>query len=180
MVEHRVLVDVAHMSEHAILDTFALLDEIDPDRSVPVLASHAGYRFGSQEYMLTPETLTRIKERDGVVGLIFATHQLDDGLSTSRARRLGLARPGRGFDESIRVLRRHIDAIHDVVGSHRHTAIGSDFDGFIKPTLPGVQDMRDMARLERALREAYEEADAERICSGNALRLLTGYWRGGS
>jgi len=179
MVEHGVLIDVAHMSEHALADTFALLDEIDPDRSVPVLASHAGYRFGAQEYMLTPETLTRIKQRDGVVGLIFATHRLDDGLPTSRLRRLGLARPGRGFDESIGVLRRHIDAIHDVVGSHRHTAIGSDFDGFIKPTLPGVQDMRDMARLERALRDAYGDDEAERICSANALRLLTGYWRGG-
>jgi microsomal dipeptidase-like Zn-dependent dipeptidase len=179
MVEHRVLIDIAHMSEPAIRETFALLDKLDPNCSVPVIASHAGYRFGSQEYMLSPETLTQIKSRDGVVGLIFATHQLDDGLATSRARRLGLAPPRRGRAESIRVLRRHIDAIHDVVGSHRHTAIGSDFDGFIKPTLPGLQDMRDLAPLARALRDAYGDVDAELICSANALRPLMTYWAGG-
>src|SRR5689334_7412372 len=54
MVKHGVLVDVAHMSDRSREETFALLDSIDPDRSVPVFASHAGYRFGTQEYMLPP------------------------------------------------------------------------------------------------------------------------------
>jgi len=38
--------------------------------------------------------------------------------------------------------------------------------------------MRDMARLQSALREHYRD-DAESICSGNAMRLLTEYWGGG-
>jgi microsomal dipeptidase-like Zn-dependent dipeptidase len=171
MVEHRILVDVSHMSERAVAETFDLLDELDPSRSVPVIASHSGFRFGAQEYMLPPATLRRIAERDGVVGLIFATHQLQDGLA--RPRRL--SRPfERGFD----ILRQHVDAIAQATGSHRHTALGSDFDGFIKPTLPGLQDMRDMARLETALRAHYGEEDGERICSGNTLRVLS--WWGGT
>jgi membrane dipeptidase len=170
MVSQRVLIDVSHMSERALAETFDLLDELDPSRDVPVIASHSGFRFGTQEYMLPPAMLRRIAERDGVVGIIFATHQLQDGLS--RPRRL--ARPfERGFD----LLRRHVDAIREATGSHRHTALGSDFDGFIKPTLPGLRDMRDMARLEAALRERYGVDDADRICSGNALRMLS-WWRG--
>lgn len=171
MVEQRVLIDVSHMSERAVTETFALLDELDPSKDVPVIASHSGFRFGTQEYMLPPATLRRIADRNGVVGLIFATHQLQDGLP--RPKRL--ARP---FDRGFAILRRHIDAIREATGSHLHTALGSDFDGFIKPTLPGLQDMRDMARLETALHAQYGEDDGERICSGNALRVLS-WWGGG-
>jgi microsomal dipeptidase-like Zn-dependent dipeptidase len=179
MVRERVLIDVSHMSERSLDDTFALLDRLDAERSVPVVATHAGYRFGSQEYMLSAETLRRIAERDGVVGLILAQHQLCDGLDTGRRRWLGLPIGGRPRSaESVAILCRHIDRIHEVTGSHRHTAIGSDLDGFIKPTLAGLEDMRDMAMLERAIRERYGEADGELICSGNGLRLLKSYWRG--
>lgn len=174
MVKHGVLVDVAHMSDRSRDETFALLDTIDPDRAVPVFASHAGYRFGTQEYMLPQPALQKIKERDGVVGLIFATHQLDDGLPRRRPHLSPRAR----FEASINELCRHIDAIRDATGSHRHVAIGSDFDGFIKPTLPGIEDMRALRRVEAALRKRYGNADGDLICSGNALRLLDAGWAG--
>jgi microsomal dipeptidase-like Zn-dependent dipeptidase len=174
MVANGVLVDIAHMSDRARDETFALLDQIDPDRAVPVFASHAGYRFGTQEYMLPDPALRSIAERNGVVGLIFATHQLDDGLPRRRPRLSPRAR----FQASIDELCRHIDAICEATGSHRHTAIGSDFDGFIKPTLPGIEDMRAMRRVEAAIRKRYGSADGDLICSGNALRLLDAGWHG--
>jgi len=174
MVKHGVLVDVAHMSDRSRDETFALLDKLDPDKSVPVFASHAGYRFGTQEYMMPPGAITKIKERDGVIGLIFATHQLDDGLP-KRSKKLS---PRGRFQASIDELCRHIDAIYEVTRSHRHTTIGSDFDGFIKPTLPGIKDMRDMRQVEAALRKRYGNVDGDLICSGNALRLLDAGWRG--
>jgi microsomal dipeptidase-like Zn-dependent dipeptidase len=146
---------------------------------VPVLATHTGYRFGAQEYMLETGTLRRIAERNGVVGLIFAQHQLHDGIPTRERRRSGFGVGGRRrFDESFEVLCRHIDRIREVTGSNRHTAIGSDLDGFIKPTLVGLDDMRDMAALERALRGRYGDEEAEMICSGNSLRVLSSFWRG--
>jgi microsomal dipeptidase-like Zn-dependent dipeptidase len=166
MVKHGVLVDVAHMSDRARGETFALLDTLDPDRSVPV--------FGTQEYMLPPDAIRTIQARRGVIALIFATHQLDDGLPRRRPRLSPRAR----FQASIKELCRHIDAIHEVTGTHRHTAIGSDFDGFIKPTLPGIEDMRAMRRVEAALRKRYGNEDGDLICSGNALRLLEAGWRG--
>jgi microsomal dipeptidase-like Zn-dependent dipeptidase len=124
--------------------------------------------------MLPPEAITKIKERDGVVAIIFATHQLDDGLPKRRPHLSPRAR----FQASIDELCAHIDAIHKVTGSHRHAAIGSDFDGFIKPTLPGIEDMRAMRRVEAALRKRYGNVDGDLICSGNALRLLDAGWRG--
>ena len=102
-----------------------------------------------------------------MIGLILAEHQILDGL-----RRRG----PKTFDESLEILGRHIDRIAEITGSHRHVAIGSDLDGFIKPTLAGLQTMADMAPLERALIARYGEADAELIASDNALRVLRAGW----
>ena len=170
LVERRVLIDLAHMGERALADTFAELDRIDPERTVPVVCTHAGCRFGRQEYNLTDDSIRAIAARDGVVGLIFANHQILDGLGRRKPRSLS---------DSVEVLARHVDRIRSVTGSHRHVGIGSDLDGFVKPTLPGLQTMADMAPLEEALARRYGEADARLICSENALRPLRSYWRTG-
>jgi microsomal dipeptidase-like Zn-dependent dipeptidase len=169
MVRERVLIDLSHMSERALDDTFALLDEIDPSRQVPVLASHIAYRFGRQAYNASAETIQRIAARDGVAGLILAEHQTVEGLRDSRTQTL---------DDSLAVLFSHIDRIAEIVGSHRHTAIGTDLDGFIKPTLAGLENAGSLAALELALVDRYGAEDAELITSENAMRLLRGYWRG--
>jgi microsomal dipeptidase-like Zn-dependent dipeptidase len=168
MVREHVLIDVTHMSKAAFRDTLALLDDVDPGRNVPVLVSHAGYRFGDQAFMLDEAAVRAIAARDGVIGLIFAQHQLLDGLD----------RKARTFDESFEVLCAHIDKLAAVTGSFRHIGLGTDFDGFIKPTLGGLESSADLAQLEPALRAKYGNSDAEAITSGNALRLLRGYWRG--
>lgn len=168
MVREEVIVDVSHMDQAALDDTFALLDELDPERGVPVIASHAGYRFGRDRYNLTPETIERIAARDGVIGLILATHQAADGLG----------HPSR-LEDSLAVLYRQIDRIREITGSHRHTAVGTDFDGFVKPTLPGLESEGDLHRLEDALHDRYGPEDGELIASANVLRLVRTYWRGG-
>jgi microsomal dipeptidase-like Zn-dependent dipeptidase len=169
MVRERVLIDLSHMSERALADTFALLDELDPDSRVPVIASHAAFRFGEQEYGVDEETVRRIAARDGLVGLIMAQHQLNDGVRKGYTT---------SFEESFEVICRHVDRLEEITGSHRHTGIGSDFDGFIKPTMGGLESMADMRTLQAALRDRYGAADAEAICSGNALRVLRAGWGG--
>jgi microsomal dipeptidase-like Zn-dependent dipeptidase len=169
MVRERVLIDLSHMNQRALDEAFTLLDTIDPAGETPVLASHVAYRFGRQDYDASTETIQRIAARDGVVGLILAEHQAADGLRRTRTKTL---------DDSVAVLFAHIDRIAEITGSHRHTAIGTDLDGFIKPTLAGLDDAGRLALLERALVDRYGPADAELICSANALRLLRGHWRG--
>jgi membrane dipeptidase len=169
MVRERVLVDLSHMSERSLASTFALLDELDPAKQVPVLVSHAGYRFGKQEYMLSEESVRAVAARGGVIGLIFAQHQLLDGLPKADAK---------SFEGSVDAFCAHVDRIAEITGNHSNIGIGSDFDGFIKPTLSGLETEADMGKLEAALRARYGDAAAEAICCGNALRLLRGYWRG--
>jgi microsomal dipeptidase-like Zn-dependent dipeptidase len=167
MVRERILIDLSHMSTSALTETFELLDELDPGRAVPVIGSHAAVRFGRQEYGLTEQVLRRIAERDGAVGLILAQHQLNDGIRRDRTTTLS---------ESLEVICRHLDRIKEVTGSHRHSAIGSDFDGFIKPTMGGLESMSDMAAVESELRRRYGDEQAAQICSGNAMRVLRAGW----
>jgi microsomal dipeptidase-like Zn-dependent dipeptidase len=167
MVSHGVLVDLSHMRPDAVAETLDLLDALDPGQSVPVLATHAGFRFGTQAYMLDEATVQRIARRDGVIGLILAQHQLDDGL---------LDGPATTFEQTKDIIFRHIDRIAQITGGHAHVGIGSDLDGFIRPTMAGLESAADLARLEDALRERYATEDAEAIVCGNALRVLRAGW----
>jgi len=169
LVENRILIDLSHMDPGGISETLALLDEIDPDSEVPVISTHAGYRFGKQEYMCDEEILLQIKRRKGVVGLIMAQHQLNDGI-----RKKGDFTES--LDESLEVICKHIDKIAEITGGYEQIAIGTDFDGFIKPSLGGLQDSGDLALLEAALIDRYGEEIAERITWKNALGVLERLW----
>jgi len=166
MYRERILIDISHMREDAIDETFRLLEELDRQtgadpKAFPVIASHSAFRFGGQAYNLTEETIRRIVARDGVVGLILAQHQLNDGLRDD----------AKTLPETVEVLRRHIDAIAAAAGSHAHVGIGSDFDGFIKPTAAGLERIEDLAQLREPLAELYP-ADVDAILAGNAMRVL--------
>jgi microsomal dipeptidase-like Zn-dependent dipeptidase len=169
LTENRVLIDLSHMNPEAIAETLDLMDEIDAERKMPVISTHAGYRFGKQRYMHDVATLKRIAERRGVVGLIMAQHQLNDGVLPKRKRTATL-------EESLPVLFRHIDEIARVTEGYDHVGIGSDLDGFIKPTIGGIEDISHLARLEQPLRDRYGDADAKKIMGENARRVLEEAW----
>jgi membrane dipeptidase len=172
LVENRILIDLSHMDPGGIGETLALLDEIDPNGEVPVISTHTGYRFGKQQYMCDEETLLQIKRRDGVVGLIMAQHQLNDGIRKKETTTL---------EESLEVICRHIDKIAEITGGHEHVAIGTDLDGFIKPSMGGVTTAADLRLVEEGLRERYGDEIAERVTWRNALRVLETIWpRAGS
>jgi microsomal dipeptidase-like Zn-dependent dipeptidase len=169
MVREHVLIDASHMGDRSVADLIAMLDELDPSKQVPLFASHAGFRFGKQEYMYTEDTVRAFGERNGVIGLIFAQHQLLDGLTPSKTKT---------FEESFEAICKHIDRIAEITGSHTNVALGTDFDGFIKPTLGGLESSADLAKLDTALHDHYGDEIADAVTNGNALRLLRTYWRG--
>jgi microsomal dipeptidase-like Zn-dependent dipeptidase len=169
MARERILVDVTHMSARSMDETFALLDTIDPSRSIPVIASHIACRFGHLEYNLDNEHIRHIAERGGVMGILLCAHYACDGV---------LGGGSKTFAQSIDVIVRHIDRIQALTGSFDHVAIGSDLDGFIKPTLHGLDDGARLAELEKALQAHYGPEVAAKICHQNALTLLRRYWRG--
>lgn len=167
LVENRILIDLSHMDPAGIGETFAFLDEVDPHSEVPVVSTHAGYRFGKQQYMCDEEILLQIKRRKGVVGLIMAQHQLNDGIRKKETTTL---------EESFEVICKHIDKIAEVTGGYEQIALGTDFDGFIKPSMGGLETAADLRLLEEALRKRYGDEDAELMASGNALRVLRTLW----
>jgi microsomal dipeptidase-like Zn-dependent dipeptidase len=166
MVDEGILVDITHMREQSIHDVFALLDERDPGKQIPVIATHMAYRFGGLEYCFTDDTIRAVAERGGVLGCILCKHYISSGL------------PGtpKTFADSVDALCRHIDKVRELTGSFDHIGIGSDLDGYIKPALPGLEHMGLMAQLQQELRSRYGDGDAEKICSGNALRVLRSEW----
>ena len=162
MYRHKVLVDISHMRQDSIDDTFALIERLDAEsgadpHAYPVIATHEGMRDcnpDTQTYNLTAETATRIRGRGGVIGMIMAQHQLGDTTSA---------------EDSQKLLARHIRAVMNV--GDGLCAIGTDLDGFIRPTLTGLETASDLPVLEGWLRAEFP-AEADAILYGNARALI--------
>ncbi|HVY44335.1 MAG TPA: membrane dipeptidase, partial [Minicystis sp.] len=167
LVRHGVLLDLTHMSERGMDDTFALLDRIDPARELPVIASHVACRAPNGfEYNLREPYVKRIAERGGVCGVIYCDHFVrdHDGAQTKT------------FDDSFRFVRAQIDKLR-AWGGDDVLAIGSDLDGFIKPTLAGLSSAANHKDLAERLERELGRSLAEKICHGNALRVFQRAWR---
>ncbi|HTR89086.1 MAG TPA: membrane dipeptidase [Solirubrobacteraceae bacterium] len=166
MAAHGILVDITHMSEPAIAQTFRILDEIGGRDRIPVLATHGAYRFGHLAYNLSERTVQAVARRGGVIGLILCEHYISDGWDKPRS-----------FKDSFALVRTHIDRIREITGSHDHVAFGSDLDGYIKPALPGLEHLGHMRRLRDALADHYDEAAVKGFASGNALGVINAAWQ---
>jgi microsomal dipeptidase-like Zn-dependent dipeptidase len=165
MYRHKILIDISHMSERAVQATFELVERLEqgnPKTDYPIIATHVGMRSAgpaarAQEYNLADATVRKIAERGGVIGLISSQHQLGDTYSES---------------DSAALIEAHLDAIGAVVGDASSiAALGTDIDGFIKPTLSGFEKAEDFAKLETWVRTAGQN-NPEAILHGNAERVI--------
>jgi len=166
MYEHKMLIDITHMDAPAVQATFKRLEELDEETGAdpkehPVIASHAGYRFGDLDYMLDKTTIEEIARRGGVIGLILAEHQLENGFTGDEIE-----------SSTFYALDRHIKKICQITHSHEHICIGSDHDGFIKPTVSGIHGSAELGEIEEWLRDDYPPAVADAILFGNAERVV--------
>jgi microsomal dipeptidase-like Zn-dependent dipeptidase len=172
MHQHKVLIDISHMSELAVSETFELVEDLDgrnAKSSYPIIATHVGMESAgpesrAQEYNLNDDTARKIAARKGVIGLIGSQHQLGD----THCER-----------DSEALVKAHLDAIGAAVEDDASTvaALGTDIDGFIKPTLDGFADARDLTKLERWIRQAGTR-DPEAILHGNAERVIKAAFAG--
>jgi len=148
------------MSQRALSETFARLDALDPQRQVPVVASHAAYGFGRLRYNLRDAELRAIAARRGVVGLIACKHYMSDGLPEPAT-----------FDESIATICRHIDKIRE--GRARTITWPSGRTGRIHQAhATRARDVRGVRFGGSAARGTLRRRRGAAGCSGNALRLL--------
>ncbi len=164
MHAHKVLIDISHMRQDAIDQTFELVEQLDRQadrdpRAFPLIATHVGMRAAgpdAQTYNLNQATAERIIARGGVIGLITAQHQLGHTGDVAQSQA---------------VLAKHIDAIAAIDNGFEAVAVGTDLDGFIKPTIAGVQLASDLSVLEGWVRAKYP-THADAILIDNARRVL--------
>jgi len=170
LAEKRILVDVCHMKELAIVDTLLVLDEYDtrkPSESpTPIIATHMACRIGKAKYNLSVDTIKSIIKRKGLLGVIFSRHLMREHLNTR----------GDTWEDTCQVVRSHLEMIREN-GDPDLTcaAIGSDHDGFIKPTLTGLGDAGKMFDLSRWILSNYAK-EANGILRENAIRVMTRMW----
>ena len=146
-----LIVDVSHASDRAVADILALAAELHG----VVVATHSNARaLADHPRNLTDGQLRAIAATGGVVGVNF------HGPFLARGRRAQLS------DVVAQV--RHL---RDVAGID-HVAIGSDFEGDIRPPAE-LSDASRFPRLSVALgRAGFAAEDIRKIFAKNALRVL--------
>jgi membrane dipeptidase len=145
------LIDVSHVSDAA----FADIAEIARAHGAPIVATHSNARaVAGHPRNLTDTQLRAIAESGGVTGVNFHAQFVN------------------GTNEA--TLTDVVKQVHHLVAvaGIDHVAVGSDFDGGIKPP-EGLEDAAALPTLAAALRArgmSYE--DVLKIFSLNALRVL--------
>lgn len=152
MNELGILVDVSHLSAGGFWDVVRYSEK-------PFVASHSCCRaLCDISRNLTDEQLKAVGDSGGVVGINFA----NDFLHPVADRRLDR------FTAASEVVR-HLCHMARVAGVDA-LAIGSDYDG-ISSELEW-KDYGGMQMLAEAIVKRFGSHDAEKICSGNALRVF--------
>ena len=153
----RIMLDLSHINEKGFDDVAAVSD-------APLVATHSNaHALCPSSRNLTDRQLAIIAERDGMVGLNYASGFLrEDGVNA----------PFSGWDPFLR----HLDHLIGVLGEDR-VGFGSDFDGATMPT--DLHDAAGLPRLLDALRaHGYGDDLVDQIAHRNWLAVLERTWGG--
>lgn len=153
MSDNNVIVDIAHMSDRSISDTFASFDGI-------IVDSHTTCRkFVDEERLISDSQIAEIGQRNGIIGLMTWNKKIKNSHIVS-------------IDDLID----HIDHITDIVGNIDCVGIGSSMDGgYGVDSLPTeMSDISSLLLLEEALlKRGYTDNDVEKILYKNWHRVLS-------
>jgi len=140
-------IDIAHLSDAGVADTFTLTDG-------PVMASHANVRNVHQHPRnLTDNTILEIIRRQGWMGITF-----EGSFVAAEGQR------------SMEEIFRHIDYVLEL-GGENHLGFGSDFDGTAHP-VAGLESAADYTSLGEAMLERYGAQLTEKMLFGNFEQFL--------
>lgn len=147
MEEHKIILDVSHMSDKSFWDSFE-------NYSLPICATHSVSRaVHHHRRNLTDEQFTAIVKRGGVVGINFYPPFLCDGKA------------------DINTVIRHIEHFMSL-GGEESLGLGSDFDG-IGASPEGLANSSDIHNLlERLLSLNYSEESVKKIAYDNFKNLF--------
>ncbi len=161
MASFNVLLDLSHMAEEAYMEA------LDRYEGKSIIASHSNLRrFVDTDRQLSDVMVSRLAERDGVIGVVFYNHFLNRDWRTGEPRsRVPLSRV-------IDI----IDAICQMTGSAAHVGIGTDLDGGfgVEDAPEGINSVMDLySGISGGLRSrGFAEQDIAAILGGNMLRKV--------
>lgn len=151
----KIMIDLSHLNEKGFWDVLQLSDS-------PPVATHSGaHALCPSSRNLTDRQLDAIRERQGMVGVNFATAFIrPDGQENT--------------DTPLEDIIRHFDYLINRVGVD-HVGIGSDFDG---ATIPDeIGDVTGLPKLLCALRQhGYDDATLGKISHKNWFHVLQRTW----
>ncbi len=185
-----IMIDVSHISDQAFWQVMEL-------SVVPVIASHSSCRQFTPgfERNMSDDMIRALAKNGGVIQINFGSGFLDGGIRKRRKAHDAAVEKllqAEGVDAesaagealvaeytaqhpapraTVSIVADHIDHVTRLVGV-QHVGLGSDFDG-VGDSLPeGLRSVADYPHLiAELLRREYSEADIEKICSGNVLRV---------
>ncbi len=154
--------DLAHMNERSALQA---IDRYEG----PLAATHANcrelLRRSGEERHLSDQTIQRLAEREGVVGISPFARWLRPGWSKTDDR----------GQTTLAHLVAHIDHVCQITGDARHVGLGTDFDGgWGWPDVPQeLNTIGDLPLLAGRLAEAgYSPEDITAVLGGNWIEFL--------
>ncbi len=152
----KIMVDVSHLNEKGFWD-------VARHSSAPIVATHSNaHALSASSRNLTDEQVRIIGKSGGMIGLNFANGFL---------RADGRWQSENGFDTMLR----HLDHLMKLAGED-HVGLGSDFDGARIPAQIG--DAAGLPRLTEAISAHFGEELANKLCTGNWLKVLEQTWGG--
>jgi len=143
-----IVCDLAHISDSCFEHAIDIAQK-------PVVFSHGNARaLCPHERNLTDDQMRRIARNGGLMGMSIVPFFIDAHVPTF----------GRFMD--------HMDHAIQTAGVE-HVALGSDFDGFDDPRVPGLENILCYPRIAEALLErGYSEPDVAQVMGGNWLRVI--------
>ena len=187
-----IMVDISHVSDSTFWQVVEMTD-------VPMIASHSSVRHFTPgfERNMNDAMIERLGQEGGVIQINFGSTFLDGklrrrqdslrGVFTERLAARGMKYGDEGTEalqdsfraefptlySDVEMVADHIDRVVQLAGVD-HVGFGSDFDG-VGDSLPtGLKDVAAYPNLiYTLLKRGYSDADIEKMCSGNVLRV----WR---
>ncbi|MCD5416686.1 membrane dipeptidase [Candidatus Bipolaricaulota bacterium] len=178
--ELRVMIDVSHLSDSALADTFRITKR-------PLIASHSNCRALCPTLRnLTDGMIRELADRGGVMGINLAPAFLDPRFyeqALPRQKNLSVSEISQGDKERLRAelraisrpsldwVTRHLRHAIDI-GGEDCVGLGGDLDG-ITSTPVGIEGIADYAQLPDLLLSAgFNDRQVEKVCYRNFERVF--------
>lgn len=181
-----IMIDISHVTDSTFYQVLRLTQ-------APVIASHSSCRHFTPgwERNMDDEMIKVLAQNGGVIGINFGSSFINDSIRQAEDKMWKYIEANKinpNSDTGKAALKKyrldnqigyadiadivaHIDHVVQLVGID-HVGFGSDFDG-VGDTLPtGVKSVADYPNIVyELLKKGYVDADIQKICSGNFLRV---------